>query len=274
MTTPERLAIIGGGNIGRAIARGVVASSLLPAEKVTVTRRHRHLLAPLADEGIGVDDDNRRAVRSADTVIVAVRPEQLREVLDEICVELAPARHVLISTVTGASIADILGLLRNELTVVRAMPNTAIAIGESMTCLCAMRGQTEGLDRARAVFDKLGRTLVIDEELMTPATALCACGVAFFLRCIRAASQGGIEVGFHADEAIRLAAQTARGAATLLLELDTHPEREIDKVTTPMGCTIAGLNRMEHEGFSSAMIQGIVTSATKAAELRRPREER
>jgi pyrroline-5-carboxylate reductase len=102
---------------------------------------------------------------------------------------------------------------------------------------------------------------------MTPATALCACGVAFFLRSIRAASQGGIEIGFHWDDALLMAAQTAKGAAELLLQSKTHPESEIDKVTTPRGVTISGLNEMEHQGFSSAMIKGIVTSAQKAEKL-------
>ncbi len=100
---------------------------------------------------------------------------------------------------------------------------------------------------------------------MVPATALCACGVAFFLRCVRAASQGGIEIGFHPEEALLLAAQTAKGAAALALRQDSHPEGEIDRVTTPRGCTIAGLNEMEHQGLSSAMIRGITVSA-KAAE--------
>ena len=113
----------------------------------------------------------------------------------------------------------------------------------------------------------MGQTLIIDEEQMASATALCACGVAFFLRAIRAASQGGIEIGFHSDEAFTIAAQTARGAATLLLDNDAHPEAEIDRVTTPMGATIAGLNEMEHQGFSSAMIKGITTSTEKVARL-------
>jgi pyrroline-5-carboxylate reductase len=108
---------------------------------------------------------------------------------------------------------------------------------------------------------------------MVPATALCACGVAFFLRAIRAASQGGIEIGFHSHEALPLAAQTARGAASLLLSFQNHPELEIDKVTTPQGCTISGLNEMEHQGFSSAMIRGIVTSSEKAAKLYQKNEK-
>ena len=109
--------------------------------------------------------------------------------------------------------------------------------------------------------------MVIDEELMGSATALAACGLAFFMRAIRAASQGGVEIGFHADKALKIAAQTAKGAASLLLENERHPEYEIDKVTTPRGVTISGLNQMEHDGFRSAMIKGIVTSAEKAAKL-------
>ena len=150
------------------------------------------------------------------------------------------------------------------------MPNTAIAIRESMTCLSAGAGDGEVLAGVREIFEALGRTLVIEESLMVPATALCACGIAFFLRAVRAASQGGIEIGFHADDALLMAAQTARGAASLLLQAGSHPENEVDKVTTPRGCTISGLNQMEHHGFSSAMIRGIVTSAEKAAVLYAP----
>jgi len=146
------------------------------------------------------------------------------------------------------------------------MPNMAIAIRESMTCLCAAEGEHEALDVVGPLFEAVGRTLVLPEDLMVSATALGACGVAFFLRSIRAASQGGIEIGFHPEEALLMAAQAARGAASLLLEGD-HPESAIDRVTTPRGCTIAGLNELEHQGFSSAMIQGIVASARKAARL-------
>ena len=120
---------------------------------------------------------------------------------------------------------------------------------------------------SKEIFDSVGKTLVIDEELMVPATALCACGIAFFLRGIRAASQGGIEIGFHSEEALQMAAQTAKGAASLLLQRKGHPESEVDKVTTPRGITISGLNQMEHYGFSSAMIRGIVTSAEKASKI-------
>jgi pyrroline-5-carboxylate reductase len=143
-----------------------------------------------------------------------------------------------------------------------------VAIGESITCLTS--ADERALSAARELFDSVGRTLVIDEEQMIAATSLGACGIAFFLRAIRAASQGGIEIGFQSKEALLIAAQTARGAASLMLAQDNHPESEIDKVTTPRGCTISGLNQMEHEGFSSAMIKGIVTSAEKASRLYSP----
>jgi pyrroline-5-carboxylate reductase len=147
------------------------------------------------------------------------------------------------------------------------MPNTAISIHESMTCLASANADERAFELAKSIFDAVGTTIVIKEELMAAATALGACGIAFFLRAIRAASQGGIEIGFHAADALKIAAQTARGAATLLLAGENHPEFEIDRVTTPRGCTIAGLNRMEHEGFSSAMIKGITLSAEMAAGL-------
>jgi pyrroline-5-carboxylate reductase len=154
------------------------------------------------------------------------------------------------------------------------MPNTAIAVRESMTCIASEVADGRALDVARSIFDAVGRTIVIAEEEMIAATALGACGVAFFLRAIRAASQGGIEIGFRSADALAIAAQTARGAASLLLATGHHPEDEIDRVTTPRGCTIAGLNQMEHEGFSSAMITGITVSAQRASQLyTRPRDE-
>jgi pyrroline-5-carboxylate reductase len=147
------------------------------------------------------------------------------------------------------------------------MPNTAVSIGESMTCLSADSDSIDGLEEAEALFKGVGLTLRIEDEMMVGATALCACGIAFFLRSVRAASQGGIEIGFHPEDALLLAAQTARGAASLALGKEGHPESEIDRVTTPRGCTIAGLNEMEHQGFSSAMIKGLVLSARKAGAL-------
>lgn len=262
-----KLAILGAGNIGGAIARGLVACDKYGPGEIVVTRRHEDSLAELAREGFRITANNVEAVAEAPLLIVCVQPGQTAGLLDEVADALDPGRHRIVSVVTGIESKELRRMVGDRVPVVRIMPNTAIVLGESMTCIARNGVPDDVLNEVREVFDSLGQTLVIDEELMTQATALCACGVAFFLRAIRAASQGGIEIGFHADDAITMAAQTARGAASLLLGRERHPEREIDRVTTPMGCTIAGLNQMEHGGFSSALIRGIVTSADKAATL-------
>jgi pyrroline-5-carboxylate reductase len=138
-----------------------------------------------------------------------------------------------------------------------------------MTTLAAKNTRAEVLDEVKSVFDVMGSTLIIEEELMAAATVLGASGIAFCLRYIRAAAQGGIQMGFHAEEAQAIAVQTCRGAASLILEAGKHPEREIDKVTTPRGCTIAGLNEMEHNGLSSAIIRGLMASYDKVSDIQK-----
>ena len=273
MEKVKRLAILGAGNIGTSIARGLVQSKLFEPQQVTLTRRRVDLLRKFAEQGFVVERDNVAAVRSCEALIIAVEPQQINALLEEICPELDAGRHLVISVVSGVSIGQITRHIGRDLAVVRAMPNIAIAIRESMTCLAADRKFDHGIELAKSIFDTVGRTLVITEDQMIAATALGACGVAFFLRAIRAASQGGIEIGFDSIDALIIAAQTAKGAAALLLAEGKHPEDEIDKVTTPRGCTISGLNQMEHEGFSSAMIKGIVTSAEKASRLYNSSEE-
>ena len=267
MPSVTSLTILGAGNIGTAIARGIVKAGLLDAGHITLTRRHPDKLKKMAAEGFATTADNEAAVAAADLVVVAVEPGQLDELLHEVGQAFEPGRHTLVSVVSGATVADIERHLKQGVAIVRAMPNTAIAVGESMTCLAAKPEDAKGLKVAERVFQAVGTTLVIDEEQMSSATALCACGTAFFLRAIRAASQGGIEIGFHSNDALAMAAQTAKGAAALLLARGLHPEREIDRVTTPRGATISGLNEMEHQGFSSAMIKGITTSAEKVDRL-------
>ncbi|MDP6457508.1 MAG: pyrroline-5-carboxylate reductase [Candidatus Marinimicrobia bacterium] len=263
----ESIAILGGGNIGTAMARGFVATGNFPSSQITITRRNPKLLDDYAENGFLVHADNSKAVAESEVVVIAVQPQQLVALLEEIRDSLEADKHTIISVVTGVTIAEISQQLGNGVPVVRAMPNTAIAICQSMTCLASAEGDSPTLEHAQHIFDSVGKTLVVNENHMIPATALAACGVAFFLRSIRAASQGGIEIGFHTHEALLLAAQTALGAASLVLDAEEHPESEIDKVTTPRGCTIAGLNEMEHQGFSSAMIKGILTSAEMADSL-------
>ena len=169
------------------------------------------------------------------------------------------------SVVTGGLISEIEENVKMKLAVFRAMPNTAIAIRESMTCLSFTNASSAQVNFVKNLFSSLGKVAMIDEKLMEAATVLGACGTAYAMRYIRANIQGGIEIGFDAATASLIAAQTVKGAAELLLQKGTHPEQEIDKVTTPKGCTIAGLNEMEHQGFSSSLIKGIAVSYNKIA---------
>ncbi|ULQ58079.1 pyrroline-5-carboxylate reductase [Flavihumibacter rivuli] len=258
----KKIAIIGGGNLGISIAEGLLASGFTEPAAITITRRNTTLLQPFQQKGINVTNDNRAAVSRSEVVILAVKPFQVKEVLKELAAEITPA-HSLISVVTGVSIEEIASEIPIPVAVFRAMPNTAIAIRESMTCIAYKKADAGLVDWVSALFNQLGRVAVIDEKLMDAATVLGACGTAYAMRYIRANIQGGIEIGFDAATASLIAAQTVKGAAELLLQKGSHPEQEIDKVTTPKGCTIAGLNEMEHQGFSSSLIKGIAASYIK-----------
>jgi len=259
----KSIAIIGGGNLGGSIAQGLVKSNYSAPGNVIVTRRKLSLLEPLKQLGVQITSDNNEAISQAKIVIVAVKPHQINELLENIKDSLAIHRPILVSVVTGIKIEQISKIVGQEIRVFRVMPNTAIAIQESMTCVSSLNPSDSDTKEIQSLFEHLGKVVIIDEELMDASTALGACGIAFALRFIRAAIQGGIEIGFDAKTAELVAAQTVKGAASLVLERKRHPEREIDLVTTPQGCTIAGLNEMEHQGFSSALIKGIVTSFNK-----------
>ncbi|ALL04182.1 pyrroline-5-carboxylate reductase [Pedobacter sp. PACM 27299] len=261
------IAILGSGNIGISLAMGLVKAHYAAPGQISLTRRNVDNLAPFAEQGFVVSGDNAAVVAASDVIVLAVLPQQLNQLMDQIRPSVDLKKHLFISVASGVSCADIRSKLGSEAQVVRAMPNTAIAIGQSMTCIATDQASPEYMEEVTRMFETVGAVVKINEDLMTAATALCACGIAFFLRGIRAASQGGVEIGFHADEALKMAVQTAKGAADLLLQMQSHPEQEIDKVTSPKGCTIAGLNEMEHNGFSSSLIKGIKLSAQKAGAL-------
>lgn len=260
----KKIAIIGGGNLGTAIAEGLIQSGFVQPKHILVTKRNLRTLHGLEKKGVLISDKNEEAVQYADLVILAVKPFQVNDILHALKKNFRPGQ-VLVSVVTGVSIDHIVSALGSEMAIVRAMPNTAIAIQESMTCMAAKHVTEEQWQYAEEMFGQLGRVVRIDEKLMDAATVLGACGTAFAMRYIRANIQGGIEIGFDAATATLIAAQTVKGAAELLLKKGTHPEQEIDKVTTPKGCTIAGLNEMEHQGFSSSLIKGLVSSYEKIA---------
>jgi pyrroline-5-carboxylate reductase len=176
-------------------------------------------------------------------------------------------KHVLISTITGYTIDRMESIIGNQHPIIRSMPNTAISVGKSMTCLCSNDTGKKKLPIAEAIYNGLGTSLVIEEQHMQAATVLCASGIAFWMRLIRATTQGGVQLGFDADVALKMSMQTAMGAASLLIETGSHPEEEIDRVTTPRGCTITGLNEMEHQGLSSSLIKGLNASFNKINDI-------
>jgi pyrroline-5-carboxylate reductase len=260
----KRIAIIGGGNLGSAIAEGLLKSKFIDASKIIVTKRNTSTLHKLKEKGIEITSDNNEAVKKSDVVILAVKPFQVSELLNGIKNDLTD-KKIFISVVTGVLISDMKNIIENDLPLFRAMPNTAIAIQQSMTCICSNNASEENIQYVNDLFKNLGEVVTIDEKLMEAATILGACGIAYALRFIRANIQGGIEIGFDAKIASIIAAQTIKGSAELLIQNGNHPEEEIDRVTTPKGCTIAGLNEMEHRGFSSSLIRGVVVSYKKIA---------
>jgi pyrroline-5-carboxylate reductase len=216
----------------------------------------------MKEKGVNVYEDNLKAARQADVIIVAVKPYHIEIVLQEIKSAL-DSEKILISIVAGIGINDLIRMAGSNIPIFRVMPNTAIALQESLTCISSNGNHDVHREYVTELFDKLGKTIEIPEELMAAATVLSSCGIAYALRYIRAAMQGGIEIGFGAEMAQFITAQTVKGATELVLQTGHHPEREIDKVTTPRGVTITGLNEMEHKGFSSSLIQGVLASYKK-----------
>ncbi|MBK3519294.1 pyrroline-5-carboxylate reductase [Carboxylicivirga marina] len=262
----KNIAILGGGNLGSSIAKGLVKSGLMTPEQITITNLELELIQHLKDEdGFNITTDNVSAIEGAEIVIVAVKPTAAMALLNQVKEVLTSGNHVLISVISGVKIHDLEEVLGN-MPIIRVMPNTAIAIQESMTALSFNEKGLEYKNEVVNIFDQLGSTMVIPEAQMPAATVLASCGIAFALRFLRAASQGGIEIGFSSKLSQEIAAQIMKGASKLIIENNSHPEPEIDKVTTPLGVTIKSLNKMEYEGFSSSLISGVVAGYNKILE--------
>jgi pyrroline-5-carboxylate reductase len=263
----SKITILGGGNLGTSIAKGILSVNGIKKENLVICEKRKQRAVFLEEIGFTVVDSNiKTAVKGAELVIVSVKPQQLFGLLEELKPELGKDQ-ILISTVTGVTLNEIEAVVGKR-PIVRIMPNTAIEIKESMTCLSYKNTSTEQEESLVKFFNHLGKTLVLQEELLDAVTVLGACGIAFALRFIRAATQGGIEIGFSAELSQFIVSQTVKGAASLILQNNSHPEGEIDKVTTPQGITISGLNEMEHQGFSSSVIKGLIMSYKKLISFR------
>ncbi|MBZ9626599.1 pyrroline-5-carboxylate reductase [Psychroflexus sp. CAK57W] len=261
------IAIIGTGNLGKSIARGLLSTKTLNA--LYLTKRNLDSIQEFEGiENVKLTSDNLEATKNSDILIFAVQPSHLEAILAKIKPALNE-KHVIISTITGFDIEKIENCIGEHHQIIRAMPNTAIAVGKSMTCLCCNAEGKKSIENAKSIFNSLGHSMLIPEFQMQAATVVCASGIAFWMRLVRATTQAAIQLGFDAKEAQELAMYTCEGAASLLITNGKHPEQEIDRVTTPKGCTIEGLNEMEHKGLSSSLIQGMVASFNKIKNIKK-----
>lgn len=243
------------------MVRGFLKGDMLSPSDITVSNRTQGALDGFADTGVSLTTDNKVAAAGADIVCVAVKPWVAESVLREIKPVIDYSRQTLAVVVAGLLSATITEWMKKDdgtvPTLFLVIPNIAIAERASMTFIVPVGASTEQTKAVKAIFDDTGITMTIEERLLPAATTLASCGIAYAMRYVRAASEGGVELGFRADDAKRIVTQTVKGAVELLTAGGNHPEAEIDKVTTPGGLTIRGLNEMEHAGFTSAVIRGL-----------------
>jgi len=251
-----KITILGSGNIGSALITGLLREGFIESSDISLTDILQEALAPFAEKGVRTMQNNAEAVKNADLVVLCVKPYLIHEVIKEIMPSLSD-NALLVSVAAGITL-DQLTLYAGKRPMFRAIPNTAMAVCQSMTCIAASANvSTVQQNVIQNFFSRVGKVMVIDESLMNAATVLASCGTAFAIRYLRAAMTAGVATGFRPAVAEVLIAQTMLGAAVLVTESGNHPEVEIDKVTTPKGITIKGLNEMEHAGFSSAVMRGI-----------------
>lgn len=250
--------------MGGAIVRGLLAKKVCRPDEIVCTAKTRETLSALSKNfpGIGVSVDNALAVKDADFVLLCVKP-RLVEKLAEAIREHVPASAMIASVAAGVSLEQLetFFAFAGTRAFFRVMPNTAAACCESMTFIASKNADDAQIGIVRGLFDAVGKTALIDERQMPAGTALASCGIAFAMRYIRAACEGGIELGFYPEASREFVLQTLRGAVELLEQSGEHPEAAIDRVTTPGGVTIRGLNAMENAGFTPAVIAGLKASA-------------
>ena len=251
-----KIGVIGGGAMGKALIMGLLRNDNRIGDQIILSTPHPGKVEFLASDGIVLTNSNTECAEQADSLFICVKPWKIAEVLKEIGPLVSAGNKEVCMIVAGVPGKELIELLpsgfQGDCSI--GMPNTAMAMGKSMTFLVPLKGKClQTID----IFEKVGKLKIVEERLLPAATALASCGIAYALRYVRAATEGGVELGFKADEAQDIVAQTLIGACSLLEIPGAHAEAEIDKVTTPGGLTIRGLNAMEKAGFTNAVIQGL-----------------
>jgi pyrroline-5-carboxylate reductase len=271
----KKLAVLGAGKLGGILLRAYLKQGLFDPSRVSATVRHAERATALAKElGISVTTDNRKAVKGADIILLTVKPQTVAEVLQEIATEIGP-RTLLVSVAASVptgfveqQLTAATGGKREEVTVMRAMPNTPAAVGCGMTAICGgTHASPDHLEIARNMFDAVGRTIVLDEKHMDAVTGLSASGPAFAYIILESLAEAGVKVGLPRDVATLLAAQTMKGSASVVLETGDHPALLKDAVTTPAGCTIDGILELEEGKLRVTLIKAVVKATSRAGEL-------
>lgn len=255
-----RIAIIGAGNMGGSIARGLAKGTIIPASDIIVSNPSQGKLDELQKEfpALQVTNDNQEAVTGADMIIFSVKPWLMKPVVKELKLK---SKQILVSVAAGIPFEELAHYVADkEMTMFRLIPNTAISELESMTLIASRNASKEQESLLLDIFNQMGLAMLIPEDKIAATTAMTSCGIAYVLKYIQAAMQAGIELGVYPKDGMRMIAQSVKGAAELILNNDTHPGIEIDKVCTPGGITIKGINELEHQGFSSAIINAIKAS--------------
>lgn len=246
------------------MADGFIKSGAVKPADISVANPTAQKLEHFALQGASVTTDNKTAAEGADIVVIAVKPWLVEQVVNELKPVLNYTRQTIITVAAGISGSQFTAWLKKDDAVPQTfivIPNTAIAVLASMTFIVPVNATADTTATIKALFDNVGQTMVTDERHLSAGMTLASCGIAYAMRYVHAAAEGGVELGFKADMAKDIVLQTMKGAVELLQANGNHPEAEIDKVCTPGGLTIRGLNEMEHAGFTSAVIRGLKAAA-------------
>ncbi len=260
-----KIAIIGAGNMGGAIARGLTSGTKIAAKDISVSDLNESALNELKsfNADINIYNSNVSAIKNADIIILALKPWLIESVANDINAEIDYSKQCIVSVAAGVDFSQLVQFFSSDAILFRVIPNTAIEICQSLSVISSCNSNKEKEDLILDIFNELGKSILVPESQLNAYMSLSSCGIAYAFRYIRAAMEGAVEMGIYPKTAQEVILQTLRGAVELLEAHNSHPEVEVDKVTTPGGITIKGLNEMEANGFTTAVIKGLKASHIK-----------